>query len=175
MGIPPLTADTAGVRLLAEGKRAVLVAALRMRAAEESLEEVKRHAQGWQKTVIQIPPRALVQTFLRYLHPLAIAHLCPLADAPYLGNRSPGGYYWDVNGHGLLARCCHPHGTYHSHSTYRRTEVRPDPAQAPAALATRSVVYGRPGLGVGGTATAPHTIPVDRAEAAGPGAPSRIR
>jgi hypothetical protein len=96
-------------RLLADGKRAVLVAALRMRAAEESLEEVKRHAQGWQKTIIQVPPRALVQTFLRHLHPLAIAHLCPVANSSYPGNRSPGGYYWDVNGHGLLARCCHPH------------------------------------------------------------------
>ncbi len=97
------------LRLLASGKRAVLVAALRMRAAEQPSEEVKQHAIGWQKSVVQIPPRTLVRTFLRYLHPLAIAHLCPVADSPYDGNRSPGSYYWDVTGHGLLVRCCHPH------------------------------------------------------------------
>ena len=97
------------LRLLSSGKRAVLVAALRMRAAEQPAEEIKQHAIGWQKTVVQIPPRALVKTFLRYLHPLAIAHICPRADDPYDGNRSPGSYYWDVNGHGLLVRCCHPH------------------------------------------------------------------
>jgi glycosyltransferase involved in cell wall biosynthesis len=97
------------LRLLAAGKRAILVAALRMRATEGAFEELKRHAVGWQKSVIQVPPRALVRTFLRFLHPLAIAHLCPMEDSPYNGNRSPGSYYWDVNGQGLLARCCHPH------------------------------------------------------------------
>ena len=97
------------LRLLADGKRAVLVAALRMRAAEEPFEALKRHALGWQKSIIRIAPRNLVQTFMRYLHPLAIAHVCPLADAPYQGNRSPGSYYWDVDGQGLLVRCCHPH------------------------------------------------------------------
>ena len=90
-------------RLQQSGKRAILVAGLRM-SEKQSIAQLKQQFFQPKDQSLSVSSRDLVGHCLNHLHPLSLAHLCEEN-----GNRSLGHYYYRVGSHGLLARCVHIH------------------------------------------------------------------
>lgn len=87
-------------QLLESGKRAVMVAGIRVRAETAEPRFRREFVRGPDQS-LSIAPRSLVELMLSCFHPHTTAQL---ADAD--GNLAVSRYYWDVNGHGMIARCC---------------------------------------------------------------------
>lgn len=87
-------------RVLESGKRAIVVAGIRVRS-ETAEPRFKREYLNTQEATLSIAARPLVEVMLSCFHPQSTAQL---VDAG--GNLTVSRYYWDVNGHGMIARCC---------------------------------------------------------------------